>query len=176
MAIAVGIVEAIDTIGSANRAQNVMVGKHGQTTSVGFSPIVFSVNNQVVSFDGSFQIVAAAGDELVVAGTIKADGILHATAYENLTRAVGGTSVTSPALMAFIYAALLGVLIFFGWAALFLGDDDKASILVLFMLAGMAGVVWLGWYTRRHSIQTANDAAELADYARQRLAANSDAP
>jgi hypothetical protein len=173
MAIAVGTVEAIETIGGPNPSQTLMVGKHGQTPAVGFSPIVFSVNNQVVSFDGTFQVIAAAGDELVVAGTIKNDGILHATAYENLTRAVGRNGVASRAMMLFIYGCVLSGFLFFGWAISFFSQDDKASILVPIMLGGMAGSLGLGWFARHHNHQMANDAAELEVYARQRLLDNS---
>ncbi len=115
MAVVKGRVEPITMVEAPASLSVQRMAPPGHVPVAAAMPMIFSVNHQVVSFDGRFPVVAAVGDEILVAGTIKKDGMLHATAYENLTRAVGKTSVFPSFLMPALYISTAIGIPFFFW-------------------------------------------------------------
>lgn len=74
----------------ANNSSSVS-GTHTVSVQTTHSAI-FDINGQIVSITGSVPIILFDGDQVVVGGRLKGDGVFHATAYENETRRVRGGS------------------------------------------------------------------------------------
>lgn len=174
MAVVKGRVEPITMVEAPASLSIQRMAPPGHVPVAAAMPMIFSVNHQVVSFDGRFPVVAAVGDEILVAGTIKKDGMLHATAYENLTRAVGKTSVFPSFLMPALYiSTAIGIPFFFWVMALIQADysDPFYLVLAIIMLGSLALPPFI-FQAVNQSMQ--RDAQELADYARDHLLSRRD--
>lgn len=174
MAVVKGQVEPINMVEGPASLSATRIASPGHVPIAAAMPMIFSVNQQVVSFDGRFPVVAAVGDEILVAGTIKQDGMLHATAYENLIRAVGKTSVFPSILMPALYiSTALGIPFFFWVMSLIQADysDPFFLILAIIMLGSFAVPPFI-FYALNQRMQ--RDAQDLANYARDHLLSRRD--
>jgi hypothetical protein len=174
MAVVKGRVEPINMVHGLTAIGSIGAAAPGQVPVVAPMPIVFTVDNQVVSFDGRFSVIAAEGDEILVAGTIKEDGILHATAYENLTRAVGKNGVFPRAMSIGIYVGLAISAPFCLWMILTIGADLEASFLIGLSLVLVAMMLGPPLLIRAYDQGMQRDAQELATYARDHLLSRRD--
>ena len=164
MAVVKGRVEPINMVEGPASLSATRIASPGHVPIAAAMPMIFSVNQQVVSFDGRF----------LVAGTIKQDGMLHATAYENLTRAVGKTSVFPSILMPALYiSTAIGIPFFFWVMSLIQADysDPFFLILAIIMLGSFAVPPFI-FYALNQRMQ--RDAQELATYARDHLLSRRD--
>jgi hypothetical protein len=169
MAVVKGRVEPIDMVQGSTSLGSVRAAAPGQVPVAAAVPVIFTVDKQVVSFDGRFQVIAAEGDEILVAGTIKEDGILHATAYENLTRAVGKNGVLPRAWTIAIYVgSAISALIYLLLMAL-IGADLGEYFLIGMGLVIVAMLLAPPLFTRAYNQRMKRDAQELATYARDHL-------
>jgi hypothetical protein len=174
MAVVKGRVQPIDMVQGPSSIGSARAVAPGQVAVAAPVPIIFTVDKQVVSFDGRFQVIAAEGDDILVAGTIKEDGILHATAYENLTRAVGKTAVLPRAWTIAVYvgsaiSALLNLLLMS-----LIGADLGECFLVGMGLVIVAMLLAPPLFTRAYNQRMQRDAQELATYARDHLLSRRD--
>ena len=138
------------------------------------TPNIFSVDNQVVSFPLGFPVIATKEDEILVAGTIKEGGILHATAYENLTRAVGKSHVLPSLVMTSLYVSSALTIPFFLWVMIRIGADfsEPAFMAIAFVVIGsLLGPIFL---IHAYNQRMQRDAQELATYARDHLLSRRD--
>jgi hypothetical protein len=174
MAVVKGRVEPIKMVQGSSSNGTGAVAAPGHIPVAAAVPIVFTVDNQVVSFDGRFQVIAAEGDEILIVGKIKDDGILHATAYENLTRAVGKTGILPSLVMTSLYVSLVLIIPFFFWAMLEIGAEFSDPVFMLLAIGTTASVAAPTLIIRAYNQRMKRDAQELADYARDHLLSRRD--
>ena len=169
MAVVKGRVDPVKMIDVPASSRLPVRSSHGQVPAAVAMPMIFSVNNQVVSFNGRIPVVVAEGDEILVAGTIKDDGILHATAYENLTRAVGNTSVLPRLFTMSVYVtSVMGVPLYY-WMMSSSGVDFSGPIFMALGLVVTGALVGPPLFFRAYNQRMQRDAQELATYARDHL-------
>lgn len=147
---------------------------HGQVPAAVVMPLIFAVNNQKVSFNGRIPVVVAEGDEILVAGTIKADGMLHATAYENLTRSVGKTGVLPNLVTTSLYVSSALTIPFFFWAMSRIGADFSQPAFMALALVLIGSALGPILFFRAYNQHMQRDAQELATYARDHLLSRRD--
>jgi hypothetical protein len=131
-------------------------------TMTGMYNAIFEIEGRTVSLTRySPIIIILDGDEVVVSGTVKDDGIFHATAFENMTRGVRGNNAINT-YMPFITGSCFAMVVFF-WFMAFgpLGGDS-----LFFWMAIAMTVLLFGsdWYARSYNSRMSDDANQVRDY------------
>jgi hypothetical protein len=170
MAILAGRVKMLRETGQisvppANFAMTTTPTNHQQMvhhSSTGYYSAIFDIDGRTVSMVRYSPIVIILdGDEVVVGGKVKDDGLFHATAFENITRGLRGNNKIT-AYMPWITGACLAFVAFFWFVALVLLGEES----FFFGVAVVMTILAFGcdWWSRDYNRKMTNDANEIADY------------